>query len=236
MSSTRYMERLVKLIEGYRRMLPTHMIESKTAPVVLLDPGHGGIVNGKYTTAPNKMNSFDDFVFYEGVFNRALMYLYAANLYTSDSNYVILVSEDEDIPLGERVRRATDAAKRYRDHGLGSYYHSIHANYFRIDSANGVEIFTSKGETKADMIATIHYMELRKLGWNMRPDLSDGDPDKEDAFYVLKETPMPAILTETGFYSNREEALRMIEVDTIERIAELFFNSYAQVSELHIIR
>ena len=38
-----------------------------------------------------------------------------------------------------------------------------------------------------------------------RTDYSDGDPDKESAFYILKHTMMPAILTENFFMDNFHE-------------------------------
>ena len=40
----------------------------------LLDNGHGGILDGVYTTAPNKMHIFDDgLTVYEGDFNRKIV-------------------------------------------------------------------------------------------------------------------------------------------------------------------
>jgi N-acetylmuramoyl-L-alanine amidase len=36
----------------------------------------------------------------------------------------------------------------------------------------------------------------------MRADFSDGDPDTEAPFYVLKNTRRPAVLIECGFLSN----------------------------------
>ena len=42
-------------------------------------------------------------------------------------------------------------------------------------------------------------------GWRMRFDYADGDPDKESAFYILKHTNCPAVLTENLFQDNRED-------------------------------
>ena len=42
--------------------------------------------------------------------------------------------------------------------------------------------------------------------FRFRKDLSDGDLDKEENFYVLKQTHCPAILVENLFFDNRKEA------------------------------
>ena len=42
-------------------------------------------------------------------------------------------------------------------------------------------------------------------GQKIRKDSSDGDPDYESNFYVLKNTNMPAVLTENFFMDCKEE-------------------------------
>ena len=47
-------------------------------------------------------------------------------------------------------------------------------------------------------------------GHKIRTDYSDGDPDLEKPFYILKHTYCPAVLTENGFMDSRE-SLRFLE-------------------------
>jgi len=84
---------------------------------------------------------------------------------------------------------------------------SIHTNAFTNTSARGIEIWTSKGTTKADELATLVCNELQKAFPNVpfRADYSDGDLDKEEGFYILKYTKAPAILPELGFITNKED-------------------------------
>ena len=42
-------------------------------------------------------------------------------------------------------------------------------------------------------------------GMKIRKDMTDGDPDKESGFYMLKHTRCPAVLTENLFQDNRED-------------------------------
>jgi len=201
---------------------------------VLIDPGHGGISDGRYMTAPAKMCKFDDFTFYEGVFNRALMYVYAAKLEEISAGYTILVPEDDDISLGARVSRANHEKYIYPIDRV--FFHSIHANAdIQISKASGIEIWTTKGETKSDKLATVYFNSLKSVGWPMRADMSDGDVDKESEFFVLKHTNMPAILTETGFYTNRDEAKEMMQIPVIEKIAQCFTDAFVQIVELNLL-
>ena len=86
-------------------------------------------------------------------------------------------------------------------------YVSIHVNAAGGDSkwrnATGFAIYTSPGKTKSDDLATCIWNEaeriLTPLGKKLRKDMSDGDPDYEENFYVLKKTSCPAVLTENFF-------------------------------------
>lgn len=89
---------------------------------------------------------------------------------------------------------------------------SIHCNSVDDPTANGMEIFTTFGETKADKLATAIMIELASTypmsELQLRSDYVDGDVDKESNFYVLRNTDCPAVLIETAFISNpKEEAL-----------------------------
>jgi len=85
---------------------------------------------------------------------------------------------------------------------------SIHCNSAENKSANGFEVYTSRGQTKADNLATFIYKQIENTFPDMygRSDTSDGDVDKEAGFYVLVNTNAPACLIETAFISNDAEA------------------------------
>jgi len=169
----------------------------------LLDPGHGGVINGAPQTNGKRSPLWSDgSQLFEGEFTRAIaetIIKVAPLLGLSVHN---LVTEQVDIPLGMRVQRADK--QKSLNKGKKCVYISIHSN---AGGGQGIEVFTSVGETEADRIATIF---LKKFGQafpfaRLRTDLSDGDPDKEAEFYVLKNTSMPAILTENFFMDNEYE-------------------------------
>jgi N-acetylmuramoyl-L-alanine amidase len=220
---------MTDLLECY----PDEYLKGNGDTCQLIDPGHGGMVDGVYTTAPKKMKDWGAFVFYEGVWNRIVAKYTAKHCYELGLNYKIIVTENEDIPLSVRTTRANEFAAMHPE--LKCYYHSIHGNAFGMDSASGIEVFTYHGESKSDLIATEYYNQLKTLKWKMRPDWSDGNPDKEAGFYVLRHTDMPAILTENGFYTNFDEAKKMASEIIQSKLGLLFAYAQQQVENYNIL-
>ncbi len=193
----------------------------------LLDNGHGGIIDGVYTTAPKKMYTFEDgMTVYEGDFNRCVVTKIARKLKANGINHTVLVPELEDISLGARVRRA-DA---HYATDKSCIFVSIHGNGGK---GTGFEVFTSVGQTRSDAIAEVFFQKLakqfpEKVG---RRDTSDGDSDKEAQFYVLRKTDCPAILTENFFMDRYEDAKLMLSNEGQERIANAHVEAILEIEK-----
>lgn len=224
------MNKLLEIIRYIKSKIPQAIYPDIERTITLIDPGHGGIVDGIYTTAPGKMVVFPEFTFYEGVFNRALAWTYALRLFERNLGYHIIVTEDDDISLIKRTVRANSVMKKLAEMDKKCYYHSIHGNAATSPKASGIEVYTSPGQTSADIIASSFYKYLKGMGWIMRPDNSDNDVDKEEKFFVLTQTKMPAILTETGFYTNKLQADLMRSQETINKLADLFVMAHLEVT------
>lgn len=183
-------------------------------PIVILDNGHGEETAGKRSPVWG-----DGSQLFEWEFNRDIVRRIAAKLDDLGIGYEILTPETNDVSLSERCRRANEI---YRNYNEMAFLVSVHAN---AGGGTGWEVYTSPGETKADVIATVFAEEAQRVfvpdGWRMRFDYSDGDPDKEAAFYILKHTSCPAILTE-NFFMDTEKDCRFIMSDAgREQIADM---------------
>ncbi len=90
---------------------------------------------------------------------------------------------------------------------------SIHCNAAMSREAHGIEVWTTKGQTKADPLADEILVSMGSAfpRANLRRDLLDGDGDREANYAVLRLTSAPAALVEVGFISHpeTEEAMRL---------------------------
>lgn len=193
----------------------------------ILDAGHGGMKDGKYTTAPAKMHKFPDgLTIYEGVINRAITDLVRKDLEQRGIDYAVVSAESEDIRLEERVRKA-DAiyAKDKR-----AIFISIHSN---AGGGKGLEVFTSPGQTKSDIIAEFFCANAIESfpQFPLRSDHADGDADKEADFYVLRKTDCPAVLLENLFFDNRQEAEYLLSSSGQKAIAKWIVDTILEIEE-----
>ena len=84
---------------------------------------------------------------------------------------------------------------------------SIHCNGAVSPEANGFEIYTTPGQNNSDKLATAIFESWKEAfpAQKKRTDYSDGDPDKEANYKVLREANCPAVLVELGFITNPNE-------------------------------
>jgi N-acetylmuramoyl-L-alanine amidase len=189
--------------------------------IFLLDPGHGGVINGIPQTAGKRSPDWEEGVLYEGVSNRDLVERVLKLCAKECITAVNLVPELTDISLKERVRRAN----RYKNY----IYLSIHSDAFRLESANGWSAFTYYGQTKSDKVADVLYKHAKKAKLKLREDNSDGDPDKEASFYVLKYTSGPAVLIENLFMTNKKDYKTLNDEKGRDKLAKVIFNAIKEI-------
>lgn len=187
--------------------------------IVLLDNGHGGVINGVYQT-PGKRSPIwsDGTQLFEGVFNREIVEILKDLCDVRGIDCDIIVPELTDVPLYERVKRVNNIYKERKDAVLIS----IHANGFSKESANGFEVFTSKGLTRSDSMAKVISEEYLK---QMHKIKNRGI--KEANFYMVKKTHCPAVLIECGFMTNEREC--RILMTKQDRIAKAIFNGILKI-------
>lgn len=189
--------------------------------LVLLDNGHGWNTPGKRSPVWR-----DGSQLYEWEFNRKLVREISIRLRNLGIENKILVPEKEDISLEERCRRVNNIYKERKDVILIS----IHAN---AGGGTGWEAWTSVGETKSDYYAKLLYNSAGNYlkGWKIRTNYSDGDPDWESQFYILKNTWCPAVLTENMFMDNEKDCRFMMSDEGIETLAALHVDAIITIND-----
>ena len=182
--------------------------------LILIDPGHGIDTPGKRSP---------DGKFLEYLWNRRIADLLLDKFMIMGIDASLVVTETNDISLSTRVQRVNKVCSKVGASNV--ILLSIHSNAAgdgsKWMSAQGWSCYTSKGDTKSDVIAECLYdaFETEFAEKKIRKDMSDGDRDWEENFYVLQKSKCPAVLLENFFYDNRDECSWLLKDETKERIA-----------------
>lgn len=193
-----------------------------------LDNGHGSLTAGKRSPV------FDDgeTQLFEYEFNRDIVRRMIIRLEEEGIPYFNVVPEVEiDNFLRGRVDRANRKAS-----DLPKIFVSVHANAaparssrdWASDSVSGIETWYYHGSKRGQKLAGIFQRHLiEQTGFRNRHLKSR--PEKQ--FYVLRKTRMPAVLTENGFYNNKQEALELMKDEVRQKIADAHVAAILEVEE-----
>ena len=181
---------------------------------ILIDNGHGIQTKGKRSP---------DGKLLEYAYTRDLARQIVATLKARGYNSELLVPEDDDIPLSERVRRVNEICLTYEPSWPAPTGHpnviliSLHltaaSDGTKWMNATGWSCYTCKGQTESDRLADCLYKAAEQILKNqvIRTDYArDGDPDWEENFYILRHTLCPAVLVEQFFMDNKKDLAYLI--------------------------
>ncbi len=148
-------------------------------------------------------------LFREAFYNREIARKVVADLLDRNLDAELLVPEDNDIPLSERVRRinAHCLALGKKNVIVFSIHVNAAGNGTKWLNATGWSAYTCKGQTESDKLAECLCQAAIKNfpGRRIRTDMSDGDMDWEEGFYILRKSLCPAVLTENFFMDSRSD-------------------------------
>lgn len=175
---------------------------------IFIDPGHGGKDSGAVGNGLMEKN-----------INLQIAKRIDAILKNEYTDVTTRLSRtgDQTVSLSER----TNAANAWG----ADYYVSIHVN---AGGGTGFESFIYNGKVssktpawqKAMHDAIIKQIDLKNRGM------------KKANFHVLRETKMPAILTENGFIDTRADANKLNDKNFIEKVARGHVNGLVSIFQL----
>ena len=187
---------------------------------ILIDNGHGLNTPGKRSP---------DGQFLEAIYNREIAKRIVAELQNKGYDAELLVPEDNDISLEERVRRVNNICLASGQScptrsGISPtptghpnvILISIHVNAAgdgtRWHTATGWSCYTCKGHTQSDTLADSLYQSAKQHlpDQRIRTDYTDNDPDWEENFYILRHSLCPAVLVEQFFMDNKKDLAYLI--------------------------
>ncbi|ARI76895.1 N-acetylmuramoyl-L-alanine amidase [Halobacillus mangrovi] len=176
-----------------------------------LDPGHGGSDPG---ASGNGLLEKD--------INLDIALRIRSNLLDGYENVEVLMSRTEDST--KSLTERTDEANVWG----ADYYLSIHCNAFN-GTAQGYEDFIH--DRLSDSSITAQYQDIIHPEVMKVNELVDRGQKKAN-FHVLRESNMPALLTENGFIDNAEDAALIKQAAWREKVAQGHVNGLAKAFNL----
>lgn len=182
---------------------------------ILIDNGHGENTPGKRSP---------DGVLREYAYAREIADDIVRELTKRGYDAERIVKENMDVSLAERARRANEFCGKLGTSNV--ILISVHCNAAGCGEwmqARGWSAYTTKGKTKSDTLATCLYdvAETVFVGQKIRKDMSDGDPDWEENFYILQKTKCPAVLTENFFQDNKDDVAFLLSSEWKKKIVRV---------------
>lgn len=214
------------LIESYKQ---DNKPQDKPNLFIYVNAGHGGLdKEGNYHTFPShgKYYTFLDaqgneiFTSYEGNTNRLIANEFMQILEDNNVDYMQIHNDIEDMANGERIAKANQHYQtiQYTHKACWVSFHSNAqgmVNAGDSQPAQGYMVITSPNTTKSDGIAKNVFEAQKAIVGNeiqYRTDITDLDknPDYDIGFYELTGTLMNALLMENLFFTNIEDAEKLL--------------------------
>lgn len=171
--------------------------------LVILDDGHGNDSGGKRTPF------FEDGTFMkENEFNKeVVMVIYDNLLNEQDIDVFFTASENYEVPLDTRIRRANQAWKDHQNHfgkeNSKCILISVHANAYgtgeTFNSGKGVETYCCSSPPEERILAETIHKHLKQGTTQIDRGV------KETCFAILRGN-MTSCLVECAFMTNKAEA------------------------------
>lgn len=192
--------------------------------VIILDAGHGGLINNVYQTKGKRSPVWEDgSIYYEGVGNREIVKKLTERLENDGIEVYNSNPTNYDIPLGTRVRNINAEIRANKNKKYIGV--SVHSDGFSKESAHGWSVYTytkyseSSKRMSKDISKkfSVEFPERRLRG------------EKQANFYILKNTICPFILTENFFMTNKDECKNILMTkEGQNKIVNLHYNFITQ--------
>jgi N-acetylmuramoyl-L-alanine amidase len=208
--------------------------------IVFLDPGHTEFTPGK--CSPDKRLR-------EYAYVREIVSMIESRLDSlgiqhwnthPETGWVDSLHKTDSKDLVLRANRVKSKYAQVKAKGQSAFLVSVHVNAAKNGpwaTGRGWSVWTTKGQNNSDKFAECLWVAANEiLGKDMtytktfagqsiqkpmRADLADGDHDYESDFYIIKQAPCVAVLTENLFQDNKQDVDYLLSEEGKKNIAEL---------------
>lgn len=197
---------------GSWRHIQTGTEFQEQRPVIVLDPGHGGVDPGAIGT--NGAEEKD--------INLSIA-LCLRDILTANG-WEVIMTRDEDIAINDPQYKkisqvkTSDLKKRlqiFEEHPEAIAI-TIHQNHFTQERYNGAQMFYGRKNPESQLIAEAIQTAFRE---NLQPENSRAIKRSTSDVYILHNATVPAVLVECGFLSNASECALLCDEEYQQKTA-----------------
>ncbi|MDY4191446.1 MAG: N-acetylmuramoyl-L-alanine amidase [Oscillospiraceae bacterium] len=199
----------------------TVLAEQNSLPLVIIDPGHGGMDGGAIGT--------------DGQVEKEINLSIALKLrdMLESNGITTLMTRESDVSIHDqgcetvREQKTSDLKNRLKlmNEASDAVFVSIHQNKYTSSSAKGAQVFYSTNREESKLLAEILQKNLTEM---LQPENTRVIKPGTKALFLLYKAEKPAVLIECGFLSNYEEAKRLSGTEYQEQLAFSIFCSLLQ--------
>jgi len=197
------------------------LISSET-PVVIIDPGHGGMDGGATSQSGSVIEK--DINLSISLKLRDFFLL---------NGFQVLMTRDTDKSIHDstavtlKQQKTSDIKNRLKmlNNTPNSVFLSIHQNFFEQSKYWGAQIFYSPNTEESAALAD--FLQASFIT-RLQPESKRQIKEAGSSLYILKNAKKPAVLVECGFLSNPDEAEKLSTEEYQNQIAFTIFSGYME--------
>lgn len=193
-----------------------------TQHIVVIDAGHGGYDPGAITA--------------QGLYEKEINLQMAKRVgeLLKPSGIQVILTREEDIDYvpegtqGRQTRKQADLNYRINlaKQSNAETFISLHLNATQTGRSSGAETFYQNQSEEGKKLAENIQEELIKVPGMNRRIAKPGD------FYIIKNTPMPAVIVELGYISNPKERVKLQQAWYQDQLARSVAKGIAKYFDL----
>ncbi len=189
-------------------------VEETGKPLVIVDPGHGGVDGGAVGSA--------------GTIEKEVNLQISLTLrdFLLLMGYDVIMTRETDISIHDpeattiRQMKTSDLHNRLKlatEHP-NSVFLSIHQNQYSQASQHGMMLYYSPNHTGSKLLAEVIQENLRSF---LQPQNTRELKEAQDNLFIMYNIASPAVLVECGFLSNPEEEAQLQQAPYQQQICLL---------------
>ena len=186
----------------YKNVMASNISMPLSKKIILIDAGHGGWDSGAISGNTEEKNI-------------NLEISKKLQSYLEQADATVFMTRIDDAKVAQSKKDDMYSRKLIAERSKADVFISIHQNFMSISSIHGAQVFYYRGSENSKHLAECIQNEIKAFVINNNTFV----PKENESYYVLRQTPMPAVIVECGYITNQIEKQQLLNPDYQERVA-----------------